>query len=146
MCCPCVKKKNTHTAPEYSRVLRSCSGAAPEYSGVAPKKHALLRSTPEYSGVAPEYSEKNLHYSGVLRSTPKKTCTAPEYSGVALKLLRSNVATLFMCHSDGGELGGEGRRGSSASVLFLFIKLLHREMDAKKTHFSGYVHTLKVND
>jgi hypothetical protein len=35
---------------------------------------------------------------------------------------------LFMCHSDGGELGGEGRRGSSASVLFI----IHQEMDAKK--------------
>ena len=106
----------------YSKKKHALLRSTPEYSK---KKNALLRSTPEYSGVLQK------KYSGVLRSC---SGAAPEqchniYSRV---ILRSNVATMFMCLSDGGELGGEGRRGSSASVLFLFIKLLHQEMDAKK--------------
>ena len=48
------------------------------------------------------------------------------------------------CSTDGGELGGEGRRGSSSSILFLFIKLLHQEINANKRIFSVYVHAMKV--
>ena len=125
------------STPEYSGVLRSCSG-------VLRKKHALLRSTPEYSGVAPEYSEV------LLRSTPEYSGVAPEYSGVAPELLRRGSGVM-MQHCLCVILMVESLEGKEEEVplpqsSFYSSSSYTERWMLKKTHFSGYVHTLKVND
>ena len=59
------------------------------------------------------------------------SCILMGYSFVLVHCRRLHTGEcLNFFGSDGGDLGGEGRRGSS--VLFFPIKLLHQEMNARK--------------